>query len=65
MALLYIGRAKLHEGLQVPNVTESILRAERISKQFTGVRALDEVDLELIPGEVHALVGENGAGKST
>ncbi len=58
-------RAKPQWGLQVPIVTESILRAARISKQFTGVRALDEVDLELIPGEVHALVGENGAGKST
>ncbi len=42
-----------------------ILEARQISKQFPGVLALDRVDLDLIPGEVHALVGENGAGKST
>jgi ABC-type sugar transport system ATPase subunit len=44
---------------------EPILVASQISKQFPGVRALDAVDFELLPGEVHALVGENGAGKST
>jgi ribose transport system ATP-binding protein len=36
-----------------------------ISKSFPGVHALDEARFELVPGEVHALVGENGAGKST
>lgn len=36
-----------------------------ISKQFPGVKALDDVDLTTYPGEVHGLVGENGAGKST
>ncbi len=36
-----------------------------VSKSFPGVRALDGVDLTLLPGEVHALLGENGAGKST
>ncbi len=46
-------------------MVEPILVAQQVSKQFPGVRALDNVDLELIPGEVHALVGENGAGKST
>jgi ABC-type sugar transport system ATPase subunit len=44
---------------------EPILEASQISKRFPGVLALDAVDLELLPGEVHALVGENGAGKST
>jgi ribose transport system ATP-binding protein len=34
-------------------------------KQYGSVRALDGVDLELLPGEVHGIVGENGAGKST
>jgi ABC-type sugar transport system ATPase subunit len=42
-----------------------VLVARQISKRFPGVQALSEVDLELLPGEVHALVGENGAGKST
>ena len=46
-------------------MAEPILVAQHISKQFPGVRALDDVDIDLLPGEVHALVGENGAGKST
>src|ERR1041385_4872207 len=36
-----------------------------IAKQFTGVRALEDVNFSLRAGEVHALMGENGAGKST
>ena len=36
-----------------------------IDKQFPGVRALNKARFELVPGEVHALMGENGAGKST
>ena len=35
-----------------------------IGKSFPGVRALSDVDLQLYPGEVHMLLGENGAGKS-
>lgn len=42
-----------------------VLRVRGMSKRFAGVTALDAVDLDLLPGEVHALVGENGAGKST
>jgi len=36
-----------------------------IEKAFAGVKALDAVDFRLLPGEVHAIMGENGAGKST
>jgi ABC-type sugar transport system ATPase subunit len=36
-----------------------------ITKRFPGVVALQGVDFELLPGEIHALVGENGSGKST
>ena len=36
-----------------------------VSRRFGAVQAVDGVDLELLPGEIHALVGENGAGKST
>lgn len=44
---------------------EIILRMEHISKSFGAVQALDDVHFELRRGEIHALVGENGAGKST
>ena len=42
-----------------------LLRLSGISKNYPGVRALDDVQFELNAGEVHCLVGENGAGKST
>jgi len=37
----------------------------KISKTFYGVKALDNIDLTLFPGEVHCLAGQNGCGKST
>lgn len=42
-----------------------ILQLSAISKHFPGVKALSDVDFDLLPGEVHVLFGENGAGKST
>ena len=45
--------------------SEPLLALKGISKRFTGVRALDRVDLDLRGGELHVLFGENGAGKST
>ncbi|MGL5258981.1 MAG: sugar ABC transporter ATP-binding protein [Lachnospiraceae bacterium] len=42
-----------------------ILKMKHISKNFPGVKALNNVDFKLKVGEIHALMGENGAGKST
>ena len=46
-------------------MSESVLELRNITKIFPGVRALDKVQFTLKPGEIHALMGENGAGKST
>jgi D-xylose transport system ATP-binding protein len=42
-----------------------LLTLRNITKDFPGLRALDDVSFDLVPGEIHAIVGENGAGKST
>lgn len=44
---------------------EPLIRMEGITKDFPGVRALDNISFDIMPGEVHVLIGENGAGKST
>ncbi len=44
---------------------EPVIRTEQLTKTFGQVRALDGLDLEVSPGEVHGFLGPNGAGKST
>ncbi|MDD3839458.1 MAG: sugar ABC transporter ATP-binding protein [Clostridia bacterium] len=46
-------------------MSENILELKAITKTFPGVKALDDVNFDLKSGEIHALMGENGAGKST
>jgi rhamnose transport system ATP-binding protein len=46
-------------------MSEPILQLQGITKIFPGVKALNQVQFDLYPGEIHALMGENGAGKST
>ncbi|MGD6830745.1 ATP-binding cassette domain-containing protein [Sutcliffiella halmapala] len=46
-------------------MSEFILEMNQISKEFTGVKALSDVNFKVKKGEIHCLIGENGAGKST
>jgi len=47
------------------NKTVPLIELRNCTMEFPGVRALDNVNFTLMPGECHGLVGENGAGKST
>ncbi len=49
----------------IPAGTAPLVQLRRIGKYFPGVIANEDVDIEVMPGEIHALLGENGAGKST
>ncbi len=46
-------------------MTQPLIEVKAISKEFSGVRVLDNVNFSLEPGEILGLIGENGAGKST
>ena len=46
-------------------MAQALLKAVNITKSFAGVQALKGVSLEIMPGEIHCLAGENGCGKST
>lgn len=46
-------------------MAEPFLALKSVSKHYVGVTALDNVDFEITPGEIHCLAGENGSGKST
>ena len=46
-------------------MSDNILEMRGITKEFPGVKALDNVNFSVKRGSIHALVGENGAGKST
>ncbi len=49
----------------ITNASEPVLRAEHLSIQFGGLRAVDDVNLTVHKGELYGLIGPNGAGKTT
>jgi ribose transport system ATP-binding protein len=51
--------------MAVASAPQALLSIKDVSKEFPGVKALDQVSLEVTGGVVHGIVGENGAGKST
>jgi ABC-type uncharacterized transport system ATPase subunit len=46
-------------------MTDSVLRAEAVSKRFGGLQVLHDVDIDVRQGQLHSVIGPNGAGKST
>lgn len=51
--------------MSAPSASGPVAALAGVRRSFGATRALDGVDFELLPGEIHALLGENGAGKST
>lgn len=58
-------KLKTKERDKMENHNETVLEMKNISKNFSGVKALRNIHFDLRRGEIHALMGENGAGKST
>ena len=50
---------------EVRKMSEPILELKNITKRFGSTVALDRVNLDVYPGEIRGLIGENGSGKST
>src|SRR5215212_3116085 len=48
-----------------PPATIDVIRLEQVTKRFGGITAVNDVSFGISPGEIHAVVGENGAGKTT
>jgi ABC-type uncharacterized transport system ATPase subunit len=62
--LTLVGRKPMSESNDSQSAQEPLIALRGITKSFPAVLANDHVDLDIYEGEVHALLGENGAGKS-
>jgi len=62
---MYNHSFRVHNGSGGSGMGDFLIEMEGIEKSFPGVHALSNCRFDLVPGEIHALVGENGAGKST
>jgi ABC-type sugar transport system ATPase subunit len=51
--------------VSTPTPSVEIIRLDSVTKRFGGITAVNDVSFGISPGEIHAVVGENGAGKST
>jgi branched-chain amino acid transport system ATP-binding protein len=60
-----VGRCGCWKVDRTATVPEPLLRTERLSRYYGGVRALTDVDFRIEPGVLHSVIGPNGAGKST
>src|SRR4029077_20003201 len=60
-----VPRPELLSGLLGPTVDSRALTLEQVRLSFGGVRAIDGLDLTILPGQVHGLIGPNGSGKTT
>jgi ABC-type branched-subunit amino acid transport system ATPase component/ABC-type branched-subunit amino acid transport system permease subunit len=58
-------RPELLQNLKQENAPSGRITLKGVSLSFGGVRAIDDLDLEIRPGEVHGLIGPNGSGKTT
>lgn len=63
-ALLHLKMIKVIEGADSMS-KEQYIEFRHISKEFPGVKALNDINFTIKKGETHAILGENGAGKST
>lgn len=59
------GAKAVTDGTKLTDAIPPRLNMQGICKAFPGVQALNSVDFDLLPGEVHAIIGQNGAGKTT
>lgn len=66
-----MSRRRIYEGLELPEtlrpepMTGEVLRVDRVSISFGGIRAVQDASLTVKAGQIHALIGPNGAGKTT